>query len=426
MILATISFLFIIMVLVTTHELGHFFCAKLLGVKVETFSIGFGPKAVSFSYGGTKYALGIIPLGGYVSLGETPPKDFFDPKSKELSERPPLHKMAVAAAGPVANFLLAAIVLTIVCGIGVKEFSYLSITPIVGWVDPSSNIAKTDMQAGDIIQAINNKPVSTWEGVLETLPYDKVNLEITFSSQGQIKKAVLPTTNRNNFGIYPKETLRIGLVKPKSPAALAGLKPGDVVVAIDNKPMNSWIQLVKTVEDGNNNIRLTVQRNHREFILVANPQIDPKIGKRQLGIGHDPDQIIRRYSLKNALAKSFNQTVYITTNTIKAVRDLLIGRVSIKMLGGPILIAQSSGNVARNGFLSLLTFLAFVSIQLGIFNLMPFIPVVDGGLIMLYSFEALFRRPFKESLVNWYARIGWCALGGLILIITYNDIGRLF
>jgi regulator of sigma E protease len=425
--ITVLSFLVVLMILVMTHELGHLIAAKRLGVEARTFAIGFGPKVASVRWKGTDYVYRLIPLGGYVQLGETSPEDGFRPGSPHFSERPPLDKIIVAFCGPLANLLLAVAVLSLVSVIGIESPTFMDRPALLGWVGPASPAAFAGLGAGDRIVEVDGNRVSTWAEMIKSIPlYERDEVRVTFLRGDRAGWAVLPRVSRINIGLAPQETVTIGTVAAGSPADGAGLRTGDVMCAIDGQPLLAWGEFQERVSHAKSSLAVTIERAGRRATVQITPKWDPKAGRKLAGISYRPEIAVKKYSFPGAVVNGFSRTGEIVSDSLGTFRGLVTGGLSLKTLGGPVAIAQASGATAKAGITPLLAFLAFLSIQLGIFNLLPFIPIVDGGQITLFLFETLLRRPIGVAFLEWFSRVGWAAMGVLILFVTYNDILRLF
>jgi regulator of sigma E protease len=422
-----LSFLVVLTVLVVAHELGHLIAAKRLGIRVETFSIGFGPKIARVKRNGTEYVIGLIPLGGYVQLGDATPTAGFRVDSPHYFERPPLHKIAVALAGPAANFLLAVLVLSVVSFAGVDSPAFMDRPAGVGWVTPGSPAARAGLQSGDRVVEIEGKPVNAWRGLLRSLPlYEKDHIAVKAVRDGRTSAFILSGCSRLNAGLAPAEVIIVGAVAPGSPAAKGGIRSGDVIRAIENQRITAWTQFQETASRARDGLAIVIDREGRAETVAVVPDVDPKTGKGLVGVSYRLEIVRKTFGFLGGLKNGIDRTGDIVADSIGTFRALLTGSLSLKALGGPVAIAQASGTTAKAGLLPLLTFLAFLSIQLGVFNLLPFIPIVDGGQVTLFLIEMCRRRPLGLISLERVAKIGWAVMGVLILFVTYNDVLKLF
>lgn len=422
-----ISFVFALGVLVILHELGHLLAAKKLGIKVETFSIGFGPKIKGIRKGDTDYIFSLFPLGGYVKMSEELPKKLFYPNSPHFCERPPLDKIIVALAGPITNFFFALILLSCIYFTGISMPTFMDKSPTIGWVTPDSSAKHAGLQSGDKIVTVNKTSISTWSDFLNKIPlYTNKQIELKLNRDQEFYTTTLFVGNQGETGFYPAETIIIGSIIKNSPAEAAGLQIGDVIKIVNKQPILNWNQFLYIIsKEDTRTLSLDVLRGNQILFIKINPEIDRKTNKKYIGISYRPEEKIKRYPLFSAIKQGFHKTKEIIILSLHILWKLITLDLSIKTLGGPILIAQVSGETAKAGLIPFLNFLAFLNIQLGLFNLLPFIPIVDGGQITLYLSEIVRKRPIRMGTLEMVSKIGWAAIIFLILIVTYNDVMRI-
>ena len=427
MVITIISFLFILGVLVIAHELGHLLAAKRLNIKVEAFSIGLGPRIIGIRRGDTDYILSLFPLGGYVKLSEEPPKRQFYPLSPNFCERPPIDKIVVTFAGPVMNLLFAFILLLSIYFIGVKVPVFIEEPPTIGWVQPDSSGQRAGLQSGDRIVAVNNAPIATWGDLLDTIAlFANKPIELKVSRGRNIIETTLLVGSQGEAGFYPAGIVSIKSIVKDSPAEKGGLQIGDKITAVNQQPISNWNQFVYLLQkEETETLTLEVLRGNQRLSLEVHPEKNKNNSKRFIGISYQPQEEVKRYGLFSAAMQGFLNMKEIIIQTFQIIWKLVTGEISIKVLGGPIMIAQVSGDTAQRGLIPLLSFMAFLSIQLGLLNLLPFIPIVDGGQITFYIFEIFRKRPVQMVTLERASKVGWAAMISLFLIITYNDIMRL-
>jgi len=350
-----IYFVIVLAILIFVHELGHFLVARLTGVKILTFSLGFGRKLLTFKRGETEYAISAVPLGGYVKmLGESSEDEVPEEEAERaFSNKPPLVKMVIAFSGPFFNVLFAAFVFFI--------------------------IFLTGFQA-------------------------------------------------------PSNGTRIGQVPKGEPAYSAGLKEGDIVTSIDDRPVSQWTELQKAVTDDAalRPLKFTITRQGKPEVLMITPKATDeknvygeRLGKTRPLIGVAPATELRKESLVGAAPMAVVETYNWTEMTIVGIVKLIKGSISPKNVGGPILIFQQVGQHATAGRSSFLFFLAVISITLGVVNLLP-IPVLDGSHILFSFFEFVIRRKIPESTVEWSQKVGIGILICIMVLAFYNDFMRVF
>ena len=454
-------------ILVSIHEFGHFIMAKIQGIGVEIFSIGFGPKIFSFKRswrGETEYRISILPLGGYVKLhgdDSESPQDAPDSKEKKTvkdpasySERPILHRFPIVFAGPFMNLLLAFLIMPVVFLLGRYEPAFLGQKPVIMKILPHSAAEKAGLQKGDEILSIDSLSTSrpeqaptkmTWKTVLDETIL-KSNQEITLhlkrGHETLSQKLVVeesPSTHTGLLGIEPMLFIGndpvIDEVSPDSPAEKAGLKPGDKVLSIDGTPIETWTAMSDQVSlSGGKPIAIEILRGDRTLTLSVTPKLDESssesrgrwlMGVRKSNEGNKGDLILKKYSLKEALVEGSKENIKLAGLTLSVLKQLVTAQLSYKTLGGPIRIAQASAMAAKSGLSDFLYFLAFLSMQLGVLNLLP-IPALDGGHLLFFGIEAVTRRPPSPRVRSIIEQTGFFALLSLMLLVTLNDVNSVW
>lgn len=434
-------------VLIAVHEFGHFWVARRLGVKVLRFSIGFGrPLWKRRGQDDTEYMVAAIPLGGYVKMLDEREVEVPENELHRAFNRQSVGKrFAIVAAGPFFNFLFAigAFWVMLVTGVpGVK--------PIVGEVEPGTPAAQAGIRSGQEIVAVGGERTPTWSAVFEKLLPSLLtgeSVEVTVQVDGverttrmPIERAapdVRPEELVGLIGLRPLEPQIqpvIGEIQPQSPAARAGLQPGDRVLAIGEIPVDDWRALVETVrENPGSLLRLTVSRGGERLTIPIRPatvQSDAgPIGRigAQVRIEEGQLEAYRaewRQGPLEALPASVERTWEMSTLTLRMLGEMLLGRASVENISGPITIARYARDSAFAGFTRFLSFLAIVSISLGVLNLLP-IPVLDGGHLMYFIVEAVKGSPVSESTEAVGQRIGIAIIIALMGLAFYNDLARL-
>ncbi|MGD0658004.1 MAG: RIP metalloprotease RseP [Syntrophorhabdales bacterium] len=426
MMITVLSFLVVLTVLVLAHELGHLVAAKRLGIRVETFAIGFGPRVAAVRRGDTKYVLRLIPLGGYVQLGEAGQPEAFCPGSPHYADRPPFHKIVVASSGPLANLSLAVLVLFLVSLLGVSAPVFMSQPAAVGWVASASPAEKAGLRSGDKVCGVDGIRVATWGEVTRLLPLYEKDVTMRILRDGETEYLTLHRASRINAGLFAKERITVAAVAEGSPAQGAGIRAGDVILTAGGSPVAAWSAFQAAIAGARAPLPIGIERLGRSFVVRIVPRSDPRTGKAFAGISYSPLMETRKYPFPAAMANGFSTFAAILGDSIGSFRGILSGSLSAKMLGGPIAIAQASGTVAKKGLVPLLSFLAFLSVQFAVFNLVPFFPVVDGGQITIFLLEMVRRRPLGRAPLEWMLKVGWAAMAALVLFVTYNDVARLF
>ncbi len=428
-ILGTIlAFAIVFGVLVFIHELGHFLSAKLVGIRVETFSFGYGKRLFGFKRGHTDYRISALPLGGYVKfLGE----GMFEP-GRELAPddfmaKPRWARFIVMIMGAVMNVVLAVVIVAGINMVGQSVPEYLDQRPVIGWIDAGSPAEKAGLRVDDEILSINGKKVSTWSDVeiaVGSKPESRLPLEIRRDG------AVLPveiTTGTEKIiryeigyaGFYGKILTQIRLVTPGSPAEKAGFQAGDVIETIDGEPAYSF-KFIQTIEkSAGKELSVTVDRGGRGLELKVTPRLEGKVGK--IGILHGDKAVTKKYAFFPAIGRSVKENGKLFFLVIDFIKNLVTGRQSARQLGGPLEIANLSYAALKMGLLPLLSWIALISLQLGVINLFP-IPVFDGGQLFVLIIEGIFRKDLGPKARTIWMQFGFVIFVLLLGFLILNDI----
>jgi regulator of sigma E protease len=423
------SFLVVFGVLVFIHEFGHFFTAKLVGIRVETFSFGYGKRLFGIRGKETDYRVSLIPMGGYVKfLGEgevfaeggtkSLPSDHFLAKTR-------WERFLVMVMGSAMNILLAVLIFTAINMVGVTVPAYQDETPVIGYIEPGSPAEKAGFRLEDEILFVDNGKVVTWSDV-ELAVGSKPDRLITvdFRRGGEAREIQLRTEKRTRYalgyaGFTGKFLTQIRLVKPGSPAEKAGLRQGDVILSVDGRPIYLY-QFVEFLEKNpNRELEFVVSRLGETINLRVTPRLEGKVGK--IGAYTEAQSVEKKYGLIGAAVQSVRDNVKNTFLIIRFVKDLILRRASTQQLGGPLEIASFSYAAWKMGFLAMLSWIGLISLQLGVINLFP-IPVFDGGQIFVLALEALFRRDFSPKIRQIWMQVGFVIFVFLIVFVILNDI----
>jgi len=431
--------IFVIGVLVLVHELGHFLAAKRSGIRVETFSIGFGPAIVSFTRGDTVYKISWVPFGGYVKMSGEDPED---EEEDELEEKPPgtgdepwrFHRKSVPIrafvilAGPAANIILA--IFTYMLIFWAYGVAYIGTTE-VGVVLEESPTASAGLMEGDVITAVDGEPVSDWRTLLERIAEGADGLVTLDIRRGADTETIhLPYQKGSPIEFAPRMEARIGSIEDGGPADEAGLARGDRIVSVDGVPIEGWNDLREAVESRADELLTFAyeREGKRHEVAIAPMAFEEKlpdgtsrtVGRLQIG----QLQERRRIGLGASIREGFGQTVWVTRNVFEFLKVLASFRVTRDMVGGPVSIFQLSGESAKRGFDTLLSLLAFLSVELGILNLLP-IPVLDGGHMVFLIVEAIRRRPLSLKQRAVAQQIGLLLILLIMVTVTVFDVGKL-
>lgn len=413
--------------LILVHELGHFIVGKRKGIRVETFSIGFGPKIIGFKRGETEYKLSLILVGGYVKFFGDEVEESKDPRSVPggFFTTSPWTRILVCLAGGFANILLAFLLYTVIFYQG-KPVMEDSLSTIIGWVQPGSVAEKIGLLSGDKILSINGRPVTTWEELVQKIAFSKrgeVIIEAEHNGKVFKKEGLLqpdPETGIRRLGIANKETIIIGgFEREDSPAEKAGLLKGDEIININRKKIFRFEQLIEIInENEGKRITLTVLRDGTKLKIDVIPEKLKDKKYADIGLMYTTLFTV----IHPTPWKQFWHDFSLAGRTLQG---LLTRRVPVKAMMGPVGIVGIIGIIAQVGWIPLLTILALISLNLGLINLLP-IPVLDGGHIMFTIIEAIRKKPLNLKTIAKIQNVFMMLLITLILYVTYNDVLRLF
>jgi regulator of sigma E protease len=425
-----LAFLFVLGVLIFIHELGHFLVARWYGVRVLTFSLGFGPKLVRIRRGDTEYCISAVPLGGYVKMAGETVQDTRSGEPDEFLSKSKWIRFQVYLAGPVMNLLLAWVVLGGVLTRAADIAAYPERAPVVGSVVPDSPAARAGFQAGDLILRINDRATPTWDS-MELVVMSKANREIAVvASRGgvEVPIPIVPDAvgkfEIGHIGIAPLLRPQIVTVHPDTPAAAAGFQRGDVILGVAGvRGLDHPSVLKKIRENAGRQIEFEVERGAERVIVPVTPA--GREGEATVGLTI-ADREVRRVDLGFIDAfKLSAQRNWESTKMIGAMlRDLVTREQPVKQLLGPVAIGQLAGGAAQLGWIPLFELMAMLSLNLGLLNLLP-IPVLDGGQIMILGIEGLFRRDLSLRVKEGILIAGAAFIVLLMVTVIYNDVARL-
>ncbi len=424
-----LAFLFVLGVLIFVHELGHYMMAKRLGVKVLTFSLGFGPKILKFRRGDTEYCISAIPLGGYVKMAGENPDDPRSGTSDEFLSKTKWERFQILIMGPAMNIALAVIVMALVMMQGAEVPAYQDQPPVVGAVLPGSPADQVGIRRGDRILTIAGDAVDTWDSFFMGIG-TRANREVavTLLRDGQTQAVTVRPTPQTRFevgdiGVLPDVNPSIEAVTPGEPAEKAGLKAGDVVIAVNGERVIIGRQLSEAISrNAGRAVELTIQRNGQEQRVSVTPE---KRGDRGL-IGIRIKEATKSFQpgVLEAIGLSVTRNIEFGGLIFKTLGGLFVGETSPRQLMGPVAIAQLSGESAAAGWMALFTLMASISLNLGLLNLLP-IPVLDGGHIFIMALEGIARRDFSMAVKEKMFLAGFVLLMMLMVTVIYNDLTRI-
>ncbi|MBI2837521.1 MAG: RIP metalloprotease RseP [Acidobacteria bacterium] len=420
-----LSFLVVLTIVVVIHELGHFITAKLLKIRAEVFSMGFGKRIFGFKWGDTDYRLSAIPLGGYVRLSGEQNEDAKGQPDEFLSH-PRWQRIFVYAMGPVMNVILAVGLFSIAYMIGVEEPAYREQPPLIGYVEKDSPAQKAGMRIGDLVVEIEGRKVATWNDVemaISTSPDKEMGIAVE-REHTRVPVSIV-TTSKTRYsigyaGFTPRFPTRIQSVSNGMPADRAGLQKGDVIVSIDSRPVTTF-QEVSALIRAHPGIEMAfgIRRGADLLEKRITPKNEKGIGV--IGISPAQDTVMRSYPFPRAIGEGGKQCWELSTLVFQVLRKYFQREMPISNLSGPLDIAAISYSIARTGLSEFLSFLAAISLQLGIINLLP-IPVLDGGHIFLLGIESAARRDLSLRIKERILQFGFALIILLMGFVLINDI----
>jgi len=430
--------------LIFIHEFGHFLMAKRAGVCVEVFSLGFGPRILGFRIGETDYRISLFPLGGYVKMrGEEPEEEGEVKKEKDprsFSAKGVFARAKIVFCGPLMNFVLAFLLMPIVFMIGKPEPAFLHEPPVITDVRAESPAEAAGLIKGDIIISVDGEKVGSWDGVLNMIllsPNERMSFRILregLPMTVDVDVGEMPEVRGGYVGIEPMlfegAEPYVGEVKAGGAAAEADIRSGDLIVSFGGQKVYDWLDLTRMVnESGGEETEVTVDRGGELIAMSVTPKYDDKFGRYIIGITKDRmsgvTMTVRKYGFVEAVVRGTKENVKLLRLTIDVLERLFTGKLSFKVIGGPVVIAKASAAAAATGLSNFIYFLAFLSMQLSILNLFP-IPVLDGGQLVFLGFEAVLRRPLSARIRMVAHQVGFVFLISLMLLITINDIDNVW
>lgn len=448
--LTLVAFVVALSALIVIHEFGHYWVARRCGVKVLCFSVGFGRALWSRTFGAdqTELRIALIPLGGYVKMldereGDVAPAELH----RAFNRKTVWQRFAVVAAGPAANFLAAIVLYWVLFLHGLP-----GMLPILGQPVENSAAARAGFAAGDTVVLVDGENVPSWQDfrwimLRRALDRNPVAIEVRTEQQGKVLRELLfdGVTSKDLegdlLGMLGFTRFRIplrpviGEVTTGGAAARAGLQSGDLVVSVDDEPIDAWDALVSRVRAApDRELKVRVRRG--EIDLPAVSVVPERVGGSGSAIGRIgagprlDEQAMQRFRTEVAygplegLGKAVTKTWETALFSLRMLGKMIVGEISLKNLSGPITIADYAGQSAQNGWISYLLFLALISISLGVLNLLP-VPLLDGGHLMYYSVEILTGKPVSERVMEIGQQIGMTLLFALMAFAFYNDIHRL-
>ena len=428
-----LAFVFVLGVLVFVHELGHFLAAKRVGIRVLKFQLGFNPTIVSYRYGDTEYGIGALPLGGYVKMAGDNPEDARDrePAPYEFLAKSKWQRFQVLIMGPAMNIILAFVLTALVLHQGVETLTFLDQPVVVGAVPADSPAARADIKPGDRILSVADHDVDTWEQfdlAIGARPNREVPVRLLRNGRATTVTVTPTVIGQSRFeigaiGVLPDVHPHVPAVVPGDPADKAGVKPGDVIAAVDGQPITFSYQLRDAIaKRPNQPITLSILRGGHPLTIAVTPKQHGNNGWIGVSILDATKSI--KPSFVEALGMSVQKNIEYAGLIFQTVWGLITRETSPRQLMGPVAIAQMSGESAQLGWIALLSLMASLSLNLGILNLLP-IPVLDGGHIFIMALEGIARRDFSVRVKEKMLLAGFVALMMLMAAVIYNDLTRI-
>ena len=441
--LAVIGFILTIGILVLFHEFGHYLVARIFGVKVITFSIGFGPKLLSINSKHNEWRISAIPLGGYVRMldareGKVPDSE----QHLAFNYKKPYQKILIALAGPAFNFLFAFLAYYVLAMVGVQELK-----PVISSINPElTEVNQINIMPTSQIKKINGIDVYSWneaDKVFNAQSSETVYINLEYAKQQQLVKLNLAKARQHfgkklyleSIGLYPVSYLSvISYVEPDSPAMKSGLRINDEIEAVDGEKIKNWYTLTNIVQNSSGKLlNLTIIRDKKRIEIGVRPEATENDGQISAKLGIMPtvdssllasNSILHKYNIMSAFKVAATNCYSVVMLNLTSLYYIVSGQTSYHNLGGPITIARVASGALAEGLKDFVDFLALISIGLGVMNLLP-LPVLDGGHILIYALEWVLGKEITYQAQNIIFKIGLILIVGITIIAFYNDLLRL-
>jgi len=432
MVITVLATLFVLGIMVFVHELGHFYVAKKVGIRVLKFSLGFGPKLFGFKKGDTQYLVSALPLGGYVKLdGEDAFEDGYVAKPGDYMAAPWWGRVLMALAGPMANLVTAFLIFLL---LGLTGFSAPDYSTSIGKVENGSPAQEAGIMEGDRIISVDSKEVGTWHEVWLSLQADRKpdSISMGLDRSGTIQTIKLPAGQKGKIleNLEPAVPAQLGEIYPSLPAYQAGLNAGDIILAINDKPVRTWDGMREIInQNAGKETKLLVERSSDTFSIRITPVEQEYPGQGTVGVIGVSAPVFGSYKVRLGLWASLGNATISTGSLVARTYGVLYKAVvkpsSAKQLGGILMIGQMAGSTAKKGFSDLLLLIALLSISLMVINLLP-LPVMDGGVIFFTVLEGIRKRPLPVKVQVVIQQIGIAFLIMLMLFTILNDGMKIF
>jgi regulator of sigma E protease len=424
-----LAFVFVLGVLIFVHELGHFLMARRIGVRVLTFSLGFGPKLLAFRRGDTEYCISAIPLGGYVKMAGETPEDARTGASDEFLSKTKWQRFQVLVMGPVMNLTLAVVVMAIVLYQGAQVPLFYDQPAVVASFQPDSVAERAGLQVGDRIVAVDGEETDSWQK-LDMVVLGKAKRQVILTVDRGGKRIDIPVTpaaegkfEAGNIGVFPIAHPVVAGVERDSAAQQAGLQAGDVILRAGNVRNISnpgFVELIRS--HANTPIEVEFRRGSETKVVSVTPRMVDTTA--MIGAQLSVESRIVNPGAVEAFKMSVKQNWEWSTLIVKTLGGLFTRETSVKQLMGPVAIADLAGTAAEQSWVSLFSLMGMISLNLGLLNLMP-IPVLDGGHIAILALEGVSRRDFSMKVKEKMLLAGFVLLLMLMVTVIYNDLTRI-
>jgi regulator of sigma E protease len=420
-----VAFIIVLGFLIFAHEAGHFLVAKLFKVRVLVFSFGFGKRLFGFRRGDTDYRVSAFPLGGYVRMAGDTPEENTTGDPGEFLSKPKWQRFLILLAGPAMNILIAIVFVAIISMVGTES---LVVHPVIGEVSPNKPAARAGLKPGDRIVAIDGEPIRDFDDLRLAISLHAGSaLRVEYERNGERRVTVLtPESEESEYGPVGRAGFKpyiepvLGRVQPGSPAARAGLRAGDRIVAVNGHPITQLSEFDSAIDASKGKqVALDIARGNTRIHAVLPAVIPPEPTDPYRGF--IPPTEVRKLGLAAAIKDSFAQNAKMLRYAGAALGRLVRGHGSMREFSGPLSIAKISGEMLRRGWMAMMDLMAMISLQLGIMNLLP-IPVLDGGHIMILLIEGITRRELSLRTKERIQQVGFAVLAALMIVILYNDV----
>jgi regulator of sigma E protease len=432
--LTAVTMAIVLGVMILIHEWGHYAAAKFFEVRVEVFSIGFGKRLLGFRRGDTDYRISAIPLGGYVKMSGENPMDERTGDPGEFMSHPRWQRFVIAIAGPFMNIVLAVGLLTVVYMVHYEYPAYIDQPGVVAYVKPDSAAAQAGVQAGDRIKQIAGINNPTWEQIgLKVMLNPNEPLSLTLDRDGKLLETTITpktvsTSEIGSAGWSPDQGIVVADVEANMPAAKAGIKEGDQIVGVDGKPVGMIEALIDSLQVTKDKVvNVDIIRNGQKLSFQLQPILaDAEEKTRRYRVGFESTALMKvgKLSFIPALQRSLDDNKRYSLVLLELIQKMAERKVSMKQVEGPIGIGSAIGHaVTEKGWTPLLGLTAGISLNLGIFNLLP-IPILDGGVILLLLIEGLMRRDISLQIKERIYQAAFVFLVLFAVTVIYNDIAK--